>query len=106
MKTILVETYKIKSKDLVPKHDELWNEWIKDVIDNANRNGWKIPPHEHYTNQGDELGRLFMVVFDNLDHQKMWMSNVKDDKFHEYEDEFKAMVDDWRPLMVSQYKTY
>ena len=66
----------------------------------------EIPPHKHYTDQGDELGRLFMVVFNDLDHQKMWMSNVKDDKFHEYGDEFKAMVDDWKPLMVSQYKTY
>ena len=106
MKTMLVETYKIKSKDLVSKHDKLIDEWLKYVIDNAKSKGWKVPPHKTYSVQGEELGRMFMVYFDDIEHQGEWMGNVMDYKFNKYNDKFLNMVEDFTATMVSNTKKY
>jgi len=106
MKTMLVETYRIKSKDLVFKHDKLIDEWLKYVIDNAKSKELKIPPHKTYSVQGDELGRMFMVYFDDIEHQSEWMGNVVDDKFHEYDAKFQTMIEDFKATMITNTKTY
>ena len=106
MKTMLVETYKIKSKDLVAKHDKHVDEWLEYVVKNAKSNGWKIPPHKMYSVQGEELGRMFMVSFDNIEHQGEWMGNVVDDKFKEYDSKFQTMIEDFNPAMITNTKTY
>ena len=106
MKTMLVETYKIKSKDLVPKHDKLVDEWLKYVMDNARSKGWKIPPHETYSVQGEELGRMIVAYFDDLDHQTEWMGNVMDDKFKEHTEKIHTVIEDFKPSMMTYNKTY
>lgn len=102
----LVETYKIKSKDLVAKHDELLDEWIKYVIDNAKSHGWKVPPHRIFSVQGEDLGRMFIIYFDDMEHQNEWMGNIKDDKFNEYNDKMMTMIEDFKPTIVTNIKTY
>jgi hypothetical protein len=106
MKTMLVETYKIKSKNLVSKHDQIVEEWLKYVLDNAKSKGWKIPPHKMYSVQGEELERMFMVYFDDIEHQNEWMGNVVDDKFHEYDAKFQTMIENFKPTMVTNTKTF
>jgi hypothetical protein len=106
MKTMLVETYKIKSKDLVSKHDKIFDELLIYVLDNAKSKGWKIPPHKMYSVQGEELGRMFMVYFDDIEHQNEWMGNVVDDKFKEYDAKIQTMIENFKPTMITNTKTF
>jgi hypothetical protein len=99
---MLVETYKITSKDHISKHDSIIDEWLKYVVDNAKRKGWKTPIHKTYSIQGEDLGRMFMVLFDSREHQNEWMTNVRDDKFQEYNDKFMEQVEDFTGKFVKE----
>jgi len=107
MKNLLLETWKIKSIEHESHHEKNMIETLEYVNKIAKKKGIIIPRHRYYKSTENNLERLFILEFNDMEHQNEWFNTIRDDSFNKYVEQWEELtknfkMDNWNISWASK----